>query len=83
MPQALQQCIAGVVLPTGPRQLGSVLQDPHCPLPPGSGAVRCRSSTAHCPKAVRRCIARVSTPNAPRQWGGALQEFHYPLCPRH
>ena len=56
---------------------------PPPPLPPSSGAVRCRSSTAHCPQAVRQCIARVALPAAPRQWGSALQELelHCPLPP--
>ena len=48
-PQAVRRCIEGGPLPTAPRQWGSVLQELHCPLPPGSGAVHCRSSTAHCP----------------------------------
>ena len=45
----MRRCIEGGPLPTAPRQWGSVLQELHCPLPPGSGAVHCRSSTAHCP----------------------------------
>ena len=34
-PQALWQCIAGVALPTTPKQCGSALQHLHCPLPRG------------------------------------------------
>ena len=48
-PQVVRQCIAGVPLPTAPTHSGSVLQEVHCPLPPGSEAVYCRRSTAHCP----------------------------------
>ena len=54
-------------LPTAPRQSGSALQELRCPLPPGSGAEHCRSSTAHCPQAVRQCIAGVALPTAPSQ----------------
>ena len=36
-------------MPTAPRQWGSALHEFHCPLPPGSEAVYCRRSTAHCP----------------------------------
>ena len=80
-PQALGQCIAGGPLPTAPRQWGSILQEVHCPLPPGSEAVHCRRSTAHCPQAVRKCIAGGPLPTAPRQSGSALQEIHCPLPP--
>ena len=96
-PQAVRQCIAGVALPTAPKQWGSALQEFHCPVPPGSEvvhcrscsvhcpqgneAVRCRSCTAHCPQAVRQCIAGVALPTAPKQWGSALQGFHCPLPP--
>ena len=73
-PRAVRQCIAGVALPTAPRQWGSALQELHCPLPPGSEAAHCRSSTAHCPRALRQCIAGVAPSTAPRQWGSALQE---------
>ena len=59
------QCIAGVTLPTAPRQSGSALQEFHCPLPQGSEAEHCRSCTAHWPQAV----------------GSALQEVHCPLLP--
>ena len=55
------------------------MQKLHCALPPGSGAVHCRSWTAHCPKAVRQCVAGVALPTAPRQSGSALQEFDCPL----
>ena len=70
-------------MPTAPRQWGSALQEFHCPLPPGSEVVHCRSCTAHCPKgseavhcrsctaycpqAVRECIAEIALPTAPRQ----------------
>ena len=89
--------MAGVALPTAPRQSGSALQDLHCLLPQGSGAVQCRSCAAHRPQAVpqcvagvalptapgagRRCIAGVPMPTAPRQWGSALQEVRCPLPP--
>ena len=66
-PRAVRQCIVGVALPTAPRRCGSVLQDVYCPLPQGSAAVYCRSSTAHCPQAVRQCIAGVPLPTTPRQ----------------
>ena len=66
-PQAVGQSIAGVALPTAPRQWGSALQELHCPLPPSSGAVYCRRSTAHCPQAVRQCIAEAALSTAPRQ----------------
>ena len=75
-PQAVRQCIAGVALPTAPRQWGSALQELHCPLPPGSGAVHCRSYAAHYPQAGGQCIAGVALPTAPRQWRSALQELH-------
>ena len=74
-PQAVRQCIAGVPLPTAPRQCGSALQELHYPLPPGSEAVHSRSCTAHCPQKVRQCIAGVVLPTAPRQCGSALQGF--------
>ena len=48
-PLTVRQCIAGVPLPTAPRQCGSALQGFHCPLPPGSAAVHCKSCTSHCP----------------------------------
>ena len=66
-------------MPAAPRRCGNALQEFHCPLPPGSEAVRCRSTTAHCPQAVRQCIARVPLTTARRQRGSALQEFHCPL----
>ena len=37
------------------------------PLRPGSVALHCRSSTAHCPQVVRQCIAEVAPPTAPRR----------------
>ena len=66
-------------MPTAPRQWGSALQELHCPLPPGSEAVHCRSHTVHCPQAVRQCIAGVAMPTAPGQCGSVLQEVHCPL----
>ena len=63
-PQAVRQCIAGVALPTAPRQWGNALRELHCPLPPGSEAVHCRSCTAYCPRAVKQCIAGVALPTA-------------------
>ena len=71
--------MAGVALPTAPRQGGSALQELRYPLPPGSGAVHGRSCTAYCRKALRQCIAGVALPTAPKQWGSALQELHCPL----
>ena len=62
-PEAVRQCIAGIALPTAPRQRGSVLQESHCPLRP----VYCRGSTAHSPQAVRQCIAGVARRTAPGQ----------------
>ena len=64
-PQLVGRRLAGVPLPTAPRRCGSALQALHRPLPPGSLAVRCRSSTAHRPRAVRQCIAGVPLPAAP------------------
>ena len=46
-------------MPTAPRRCGSALQEFHCPLPPGSEVVHCRSCTTHCPQ----------------KGGSALQEF--------
>ena len=66
-------------MPTAPRQWGSVLQEVHCSLPPGSEAVYCRRSTAHCPQAVRQCVVGGPLPTALRQWGSVLQEVHCPL----
>ena len=71
----------GLGSPSPPGRCARLLQELHCPLPPGSEAVHCRRSTAHCPRAVRQCIARVALPAAPRQWGSALQEFHCPVPP--
>ena len=67
--------------PHCPGAVGSALPKLHCPLPPGSEAVHCRSSTANCPRAVRQCIAEVALPTTPRQRGSALQELHCPLPP--
>ena len=60
-----------------------------------SVAVRCRSSTTHCPQAMWQCVATFqlpttppgsvavhftsSTAQRPRQCGNALQQFHYLL----
>ena len=63
-------------MPAAPRQRGSVLQDFHCPLPPGSGKMNSRRSTACCPQAVGQCIAGVTLPTAPRQCDSVLQELH-------
>ena len=49
-------------MPTAPRQWGSALKEVHCPLPPGSEAVCCRSYTAHCPQAVEQCIEGAPLP---------------------
>ena len=54
-------------MPTAPSCWDSVLQEVHCPLPPGSEAVYCRRSPAHCPDTVEQCIAGVPLPTAPRQ----------------
>ena len=51
---------------TAPRQWGTALQELHCPPPPGSEAVHCRSCTARCPQAVGQCIAGVALSTAPR-----------------
>ena len=70
------------------------MQKSHCPLPPGSEAVRCRRSTAHCPRpwrsvsqeyhcplaqAGRQCIAGDARPTAPREGGSERREYHSPL----
>ena len=44
-PKAVRECNACVLLPTAPRPCGGVMQEFHCPLPPGSAAVFCASST--------------------------------------
>ena len=80
-PKAVRQYIAGVPLPTVPKQWGSVLQEFLGPLPRSSEAVHCRSSTAHCAQAVRQCTAGGPLPTAPRQWGSVLQKFHCPPPP--
>ena len=80
-PQAMRPCIAGVALPTAPRQWGSALKEVHCPLPPGSEAVCCERSTAHCSQAVEHCIEGGPLPTAPGQCGSVLQEVHRPLPP--
>ena len=54
-PQAARQCIAGVALPTAPKQCGIALQEFDCPLSPGTEVVRCSSSAAHSLQAVRHC----------------------------
>ena len=42
------------------------MKEVHCPLPQGSGAVYCRSCTAHCPQAVGQCVhCRTSTAHCP------------------
>ena len=73
-PGAVRQCIAGVALPTAPRQWGSALQELHCPLPHGSEAVHCRSCTAYClrrrggggaPAAVPRTVRLGVVPRGP------------------
>ena len=66
-------------MPSAPRQWGSALQELHCPLPASGEAVRCKSSTAHCPQALWQCIAGVAPPTASRQCGGAQHELHCPL----
>ena len=73
-PQAVCQCIAGVALPTAPRQCGSALR--------GFRSLRPRPP-AHCPQAVRQCIGGVALPTASRQCGSALQEIHCPLPSAH
>ena len=60
------------------------MQQSHCLLPPGSPAVYCRSSTAHCPQAVMQSIVGVAVPTAPRQRSSAVQkerDLHCPLPP--
>ena len=58
---------AGVPGPTSPQALQDTPTTDRCPLPPGSEAAHCKSSTAHCPQAVRQCIAEVALPTAPGQ----------------
>ena len=58
---------AGVPGSSSPQALPDTPTTDRCPLPPGSGAVHCRRSTAHCPQAVRQCIAGVALPAPPRQ----------------
>ena len=69
-PQALNQVIARVAVPTARGQSGTAVQRLHCPLPLAREVVRYKSSgsfTANCRPAVRHCIARVPLPTAPRQ----------------
>ena len=66
-PQAVRQCMAGVALPTAPRQWGRALQELHCPLPPGSEIGHCRSCAAPCPQALGQSIAGIPLPTAPGQ----------------
>ena len=54
-------------MPIAHGQCGSVLQELHCPWPPGGVVVRYTSCTAHTPLAVRQCIARLPLPTAPKQ----------------
>ena len=89
-PQAVRQCVAGGPLPTAPRQWGSVLQKVHCPLPPGSEAVYCRSSTPlpggtglwtscntlpHCLGAVGSGTPAIHCPTAWGQWAVDLLQY--------
>ena len=55
-------------MPIAPRQWGTALQEFHCPLPRGTAALHCTSSTAHSCEAVGDCIAGVPTPTFPGQW---------------
>ena len=48
-------------MPTTPRLWGTALQELHCPLPPGSGAVHCRSCTVHCPQGSEAVHCRSCT----------------------
>ena len=50
-----------------PQALQDTPTTDRCPLPPGSEAVHCKSSTAHCPQLVRQCIAGVALSAAPRK----------------
>ena len=50
-----------------------------CPVPPGSAAVYCKSSTTRCPHAVRHFNAGLALRTAPREYGSVLEEFHCPL----
>ena len=68
-------------MPAAPRQPVNALQEFQWPLPLGSGAVKCRISTAPCPKVVRRCIPVVALPTTPRQLGSVLQQSHCALPP--
>ena len=53
-------------MPTNPRHCGNALQELHGPLPLGSEAVHCRSTTAYCPQIVRQCTSGAPLPNASR-----------------
>ena len=46
-PKAVQRCVAAVRAPVAPRWCGGVLQEFHCPLPPGGEAVCGRSSSGN------------------------------------
>ena len=77
----MRQCVARAPLPTAPRQSDSVLHESNCPQPLGSEAVRCRSTTAHCPQAMSQCVAGVPLPTTPGQCGSALHESNCSLPP--
>ena len=92
-PHAVRQGIARVPPPTAARSVevdcGScsphcpqgdiALQELHYPLPLGSAALHCKSSTAPCPQANWQCTAGVALPAAPRYCSSALQGLHLPL----
>ena len=51
--------MAHVPLPTAPRYCGSALKEFQCPLPPGSVARHCGSSTTPCLQLVRQWAAQI------------------------
>ena len=59
------------------------MQGFYCPLPPGSEAMHCKSSTAHYHQAVRQRIAGVALPSASKRGGSALHEPPLPTVPNH
>ena len=59
-PQAVSQCLAGLPLPTAPRECNGELHEFHYPLPPKSDAVWSRRSTAGNPKIAKRVGTKIS-----------------------
>ena len=78
---------AKVPLPAAPTEGGSGSQRLHCPLPQGSVAVYCKSSTACRPHEVHKCGARLPRLATPGQcWGvptlGVYRASSITLCSR-